>query len=124
MKHSDFIKNVNQPQRTAQEKGYQGWTNYETWALALWQDNDQGLYQMIQEMVAEAAQTDPGRTGEGVRGDDTIVLADMMKDFWEEMYPENLDGPWSDLLRAAWDEIDWYDIAESELAEYRLQNEE
>ena len=26
------------------EQGYSGWTNYETWNVALWIGNDEGLY--------------------------------------------------------------------------------
>lgn len=25
-------------------KGYNGWTNYETWCVSLWLDNDSGSY--------------------------------------------------------------------------------
>tara|TARA_R100000152_G_C6767433_1_gene192635 strand:+ start:668 stop:916 length:249 start_codon:yes stop_codon:yes gene_type:complete len=28
------------------EKTYNGWRNYETWNVALWIQNDQGLYQL------------------------------------------------------------------------------
>ena len=28
------------------EKTYNGWTNYETWNVALWIDNDYGLYRL------------------------------------------------------------------------------
>ncbi len=26
------------------EKGYNGWSNYETWNVKLWMDNDEGSY--------------------------------------------------------------------------------
>ena len=28
---------------------YNGWTNYETWNVVLWMENDEGLYNLIQE---------------------------------------------------------------------------
>jgi hypothetical protein len=28
---------------------YNGWTNYETWNVALWTGNDEGLYNMVRE---------------------------------------------------------------------------
>jgi len=32
------------------ERGYNGWANYETWNVALWIDNDQGLHEIAQEL--------------------------------------------------------------------------
>jgi hypothetical protein len=32
---------------------YNGWTNRETWALNLWLSNNQGLYEMTRERVAD-----------------------------------------------------------------------
>ena len=31
-----------------------GWASRETWALSLWLDNDQGIYEMARERVADA----------------------------------------------------------------------
>jgi hypothetical protein len=30
---------------------YEGWTNRETWAAMLWINNDQGLYETVQELT-------------------------------------------------------------------------
>jgi hypothetical protein len=35
------------------DETYNGWTNRETWALDLWLSNDQGLYEMTRERVAD-----------------------------------------------------------------------
>lgn len=39
---------------TADEQGYNGWANRETWALNLWLTNDEGLYNLTRERVAGA----------------------------------------------------------------------
>jgi len=36
-------------QRNALDISYNGWENYETWNVALWIQNDQGLYNIAQE---------------------------------------------------------------------------
>ena len=34
-------------------EGYNGWTNYETWLLALNVDNDEGLYDISRELIEQ-----------------------------------------------------------------------
>ena len=33
--------------KTPDEKGYNGWKNYETWNVVLWISNDMGLYSFV-----------------------------------------------------------------------------
>lgn len=85
---------------TNKNKGYNGWTNYETWAVKLWMDNDQGLYNMFREWTAES---------------ETYELSERIKDFFEEENPLNEmpSGVYHDLLNAALSEVNWYEIAEN-----------
>lgn len=82
---------------TPTDTSYNGWTNYETWVIKLWIDNEQH----DQERWLEAA-----KTAESIG-----TLADQMKDEYEESMPETV-GVWSDLLTAALGEVSWYEIAE------------
>ena len=36
-------------QSNALDTSYNGWENYETWNVALWINNDEGLYRLAQE---------------------------------------------------------------------------
>lgn len=43
-------------------KGYNGWKNYNQWNVALWINNDEGLYQLAQDFInANANRNDAAR---------------------------------------------------------------
>lgn len=78
--------------------GYNGWTNYETWNCALWLDNDEGSYHWAREIVAEY--------------EEDWQAGDALKEALEESMPELEPSMWSDLLRTAFDSIDFREVAE------------
>lgn len=57
-------------------KEYNGWTNYETWLVKLWQDNDQGDQEYWQKQAEECVRVD----GEHA----PTSLSDIMKEHYEE----------------------------------------
>jgi hypothetical protein len=78
------------------EKGYNGWKNYETWAVALWIDNEQSSYNYARELLS--------------CGDDYEVV-EALKDWIEDMNPlVDTATVFTDLLNAALSEVDWYEI--------------
>ena len=92
---------------------YNGWTNYETWAVALWIDNEQGSHNQRREMAQETwdnAEATRYSTREEVALRD---FADTLKDWVEEMAPDLGASLFSDLLSAALQEVDWREIAEN-----------
>lgn len=92
---------------------YQGWSNYETWAVALWFYNDEGLRDMWSE-----------RAGELDKQDDVYTLADEMKNFVEENNPLGDEASfYADLMNAAISEVNFDEIANGYLEEYGLQGE-
>lgn len=48
---------------------YNGWTNYETWNVALWIGNDEGLYHAYREQIEQKTRFQPDEkiTGEDVK---------------------------------------------------------
>lgn len=88
-------------------KEYNGWTNYETWLLKLWQDNDEGDQEYWREQAEECVKVDGRR-------DAVISLADIMKDHYESAASDlvGVTGFWSDLMGAALSEVNWHEIAE------------
>lgn len=79
------------------EDKYNGWTNYETWLVKLWMDNDQGSYIMFNEWAKES--------------EDIYTLSNQVKDFFEEENPMESAGVFTDLLNSALSEVNWDEIA-------------
>lgn len=112
------------------EQGYNGWSNYETWAMALWIDNEQGSYSYVREL-AEQAKTDnewpadePQSWGEVGDQEHATVrqLAESMKQWQEDAMEsfapsERPASVFTDLLNAAFSEVDWWEIARTILSE-------
>lgn len=92
------------------ERGYNGWTNYETWVVALWMDNNAGDNEYWLDRATEYAE----------RHDDpalrTVLFSDELKAYHEEQLPE-IQGFASDLLSAAMSEVNWREIAAKFLAD-------
>jgi hypothetical protein len=109
---------------------YNGWTNRETWALNLWLTNDQGLYEMTRERVAnEIAYRADGthqENGQPWSLHGQRIAGEVVKALWEEltdpdeglMTAENILKMVRDVgsdYRVDWDEVGacWLsDIAE------------
>jgi len=99
------------------EKKYNGWTNYETWLVNLWLDNDRGTYDVIMEFAIEKAVC-------------VMDIADWLEDMIERGSPTLKNGLYCDLMTAAISEVNFYEIAEhwwedtkEERTEYRKENE-
>ncbi len=91
--------------QTRSDTSYNGWTNYETWAVALWMDNEQGSQEYWHEQAREMVE----------RHDDpqmrAVLFADALKEQHEESLPE-LRGFAADLMNSAMAEVNGREIAE------------
>jgi hypothetical protein len=87
-----------------EHKEYNGYTNYETWLVGLWIDNDEGLSNMFRRDIESDDEMDSAK-------DD---LADEMKQYFEDEMPK-VEGFWADILNSAFGEIDWADLADGRI---------
>lgn len=105
------------------EKRYNGWTNYETWATALWLDNDAGSHEYWRELARECrdAAGDAPQVHDEIWTEEQAAryeLADRIKQEVTEGTPVTAEASlYADLLGAALSEVNWNEIAENWLAD-------
>lgn len=85
---------------------YNGWTNYETWAVKLWMDNDEGEYNYWKEYAIDKG-----------RADLASVLKEYHEDQASEMFCLATGTLYHDLMTAALGSVNWYEIADTFLEE-------
>ena len=102
-----------------EEKTYNGWTNYETWVVNLWIDNDQGSYTYWREQAGSHYENaaDCENVHKGLwsrRSAARSKLAEQIKDEFEDASPlADQANVYTDLLTAALGEVDWREIADN-----------
>jgi hypothetical protein len=101
------------------ERKYNGWTNYATWNVKLWMDNDgsdQHWCDRAQELLDG---TDEDDSADDRKSEAARLLADEIEAAHIEATPE-LSGCFADILGSAMSEVSWYEIAESILSDIEV----
>jgi hypothetical protein len=88
------------------EKGYNGWRNYETWAVKFWMDNDEGSRRFYEGITRDYIKICN-------KGNAAHSLSEAIKDEVCCAGPDLGASMYADLLGAALDSVDWREIAES-----------
>lgn len=95
------------------EQGYNGWTNRETWALALHLDNTEGSYTYWREVATErlddakevTEQFNEGWSESDIRTEATHALADILEedvDSWQDMVEMAATHVYHSISRDQW----------------------
>jgi hypothetical protein len=110
-------------------KRYNGWKNYETWAVHLWMSNDEGSYCYWSDEAAvhlgEAPEHEHVQGGIWTAAEAArFTLGAQMKSEIEEGSPIEGASLYSDLLSAALSEVDWSEIADAFLADVEPEEDD
>src|SRR5690242_4935689 len=97
-------------------KTYNGWSNYETWLVKLWMDNEEGDYNYWVDSTRRAYEdAEEDQTFTRVENA-AFALAKELKDSHENIAEEQgvpTTGFIADLFNAAMSEVNWHEIATS-----------
>lgn len=109
-------------EKTHEKRGYNGWINYETWAVGLWLDNDQGSYHYWREEVARHRReaSNASLVRRGIVTEEQVArcnLANQLKEEVTDASPLQGASVYVDLLGAALSEVDWLEIVDHWLSE-------
>lgn len=101
------------------ETKYNGYTNYETWNCALWLDNEPYTQSQMSEKADELCGDLANPFDEMEIADAKAEMATFIESLVDELYEMEPapKGMFGDMLSAALREIDYHDIADSQLAD-------
>jgi hypothetical protein len=108
------------------DETHNGWSNYETWVVNLWIDNDQGSQEFWRENATEAyfnAEADKTFNKEERAA---LDLMETLKTVFEENNPLSAPDLYTNLLNSALSQVNWHEIAkhliDAALEEIAYQN--
>lgn len=105
---------------------YNGWSNYETWAVALWLDNEEGSYSYWHDQARSALDdetrdydaSDAVEMFDELRANAVTALAAMLENEHNDAAPDLSGSVFADLLTAALSDVDWHEVAEHYIDEH------
>ena len=96
----------------AEAKTYNGWANYETWAVKLWMDNDEAGCALQHELLEQAQTTLQNRLIPFKEELKEIILAALLRDYVRDNSPlADTPSMYSDLMMSSINSVDWDEIA-------------
>jgi hypothetical protein len=109
-----------------EERGFNGWSNYETWAVALWMDNNEADYRQLRYLARRIYRDARIQHRKGQCDDPIVQTAriEIAKCLEHRVYEETIHSIQCltmDLLNSSLDKIDWQELAESLLDEFAHQ---
>ena len=110
------------------EKGYNGWKNYETWAVGMYLDGNYTSSVTYEDAIAVVesvlSQNHPTSEYWTVEQSMQYTVENALEQFMEdELESEGIGGFWHDCATSFLSSVDWREIAEAWIANVReMQN--
>lgn len=97
---------------TESDSSYNGWTNYETWLVNLWLNNDEETYNLCRSMAESCFEEAVANEVLNREERACYILANRLKEMLEERNPLSSEASvYADLVNAALCEVNWREIA-------------
>lgn len=103
-------------------KEYNGWSNYMTWCVKLWIDNDEILSNEFNRLAKNCYNN--AKAGKYFTREEYAVLdfEIILKHYIEELNPLDNASMFADLLGWALEEVNWYEISKSIITDNITEN--
>lgn len=80
-------------------KGYNGWTNYETWLVQLWLNSDSSTYLVLESIKSDKHCSDK---------------ADQLEEVVRDLYQFESVGIVADIVNSAYSKVNWLEIVSAD----------
>lgn len=109
----------------SRDGSYNGYSNYESWLVAVWIDNSQESIDFWVDVAKHHYNISEDRKYFTKKEEAVISFAEDMKQWHEDNMPdsEEIGGLWSDMIHAALGSVDWHELA-GKYMEQALENVE
>lgn len=108
--------------KTIEREKYNGWSNYPTWCVNLWIDNDETIYNEIY-LLAEDCYNDAEDEEYHTREERAILdFKSILRNYIEELDYLDNSSMFADLLSWALEEVNWYELSKSIIMDNVVEN--
>ena len=101
---------------------YNGWSNYVTWCVKLWIDNDEILCNEVNRLAKNCYNNVKRKKYFTRRGSAISDFKLILKNYIEELNPLDNASMFADLLGWALEEVNWYELSKSIIMDNITEN--
>jgi hypothetical protein len=104
------------------DQKYNGWSNYPSWNVKLWLDNDEFHYRSLAEVIPTIGDEDTDY-GFGHVRERVHIIREYVQGYVDDNFETPEVGMLADLYGWALAQVNWHEIAESYATDYPYQGD-